>query len=584
MKFISKKRIYFGIIFAMISLLFLSCSSSKKSVSSKDAKKHGQFDEDKFKAVFYDGLKQKILGNYDDAIVLFRKSLAINPASPAANFEVAEIMEFNKRPDSSLIYITRAVNGDPGNIWYKYFYAQNLQDLGRLKDVIKVYDDLAKAHPGNTDLYYKLALAQIQAGEYKEAIGTYDVLEQKLGSPDEDLAMSKIEILEKIKDYARAEEEIQKLIKNDPSAPQYHDMLGNLYDMEGKSDKAFEEYKKMEEIHPNDPMVHLSLADYYKTRNQDQKAFEELAKAFDEPSLDVDTKIRIIMGLSTFTTTDTIFSEAMTLSQKMVNANPTEPRAHAIYAGLLMQYKKDFTGARDQYRLAVSEDSSRYTYWGQLLDLEAKLNNIKDLEIESRKAIELFPTNAQLYYYNGFANLQLKNFEAALNSFKSGVFYVLNDSNLLGLFYTYIGNVNYYVRHFPASDSAYDEALRINPDNDNALNDYSYFLSVRDTDLVRAEKMSKRANELDTANDAYEDTYAWIFYMSGKYQDAKQWESKAIQNGGTKDATILEHYGDILYKLGEKDLALEYWVKAKDKGAGSDLLEKKIKDKKLYEK
>jgi len=45
----------------------------------------------------------------------------------------------------------------------------------------------------------------------------------------------------------------------------------------------------------------------------------------------------------------------------------------------------------------------------------------------------------------------------------------------------------------------------------------------------------------------------------------------------------LEHYGDVLYQLGEKEAALQQWQKAKQTGKASDLIDKKIKDKKLYE-
>jgi len=582
MKIRVKKQIYFGIILVMISGLFFSCSSSKKAAYAASAKYAARFDEDRFKSMYYNGLKQKVLGNYSEALDFFRSCLTINPASPAANFELSEILEYNKHTDSSLVYMGRAVNGDPGNIWYRYFYAQNLQELGRYKDMVKVYEDLIKLYPGNTDIYYKLALAQLQAAQYKEAVETYTTLEKKLGSVDEDIAMSKIEVLEKIKEYTKAEEEIQKLIKNDPSTPQYYDMLGNLYELEGKSNKAFDEFKKMEELYPHDAMVHLSLADYYKTQNQDVKAYEELEKAFDEPELDVDTKIRIILGLSTFTNSDTIYNEAMTLSRKMVAAAPNEPKAHAVYAELLI-HGRNLNEARNQYRIAVGEDSSKYAYWSGLLTIEGELNAPDDLANESKKAIGLFPTNGELYYYNGVANLQLRKFDEALNSFKSGLFYV-NDSDLRGKFYSNIGDVNYYIKHFSSSDSAYEEALKINPNNDYVLNNYSYYLSVRDTNLALAEKMSKKSNELRLNNYEYEDTYGWILYVSGKYQDAKEWEYKAIMNGGNVDPTILEHYGDILFKTDQKDSAVDYWIKAKEKGANSELLERKIKDKQLYTK
>ena len=112
-------------------------------------------------------------------------------------------------------------------------------------------------------------------------------------------------------------------------------------------------------------MVHLSLADYYKTTNQDKMAFEELEKAFEEPSLDIDTKIRIILGLNTFTNADTILSEAMTLTREMVKSDPTEPQSHFIY-GELLQQKQNFDEARTQYRITISEDSSKYSYWDPL--------------------------------------------------------------------------------------------------------------------------------------------------------------------------------------------------------------------------
>ncbi len=580
----SKKQYFVNIIFIMISVLFFSCSGLKKSASAPKGNQLSQVEEEKFKALFYDGLKQKILGNTDDAMGFFRRCLTINPSSPAVNFEIGILLENNKRPDSSVVYFSKAVEGDPGNVWFRYGYAENLQELRRFKDVIKVYQDLIKMHPTTTDFYYKLALAQLQAGEYKEAIETYNSLEKKIGRVDEDVSMSKIEILEKMKDYPKAEEEIQKLIKNDPSNPQYKDMLGNLYQLEGNTDKAFVEYQKMEEVHPHDPMVHLSLADYYKSKSQDAKAFEELELAFNEPSLDIDTKIRIILGLSTFTSDDSLFVKALILSERMVKANPAEPRAHAVYAELLQQNHYDLKQVRDQYRIAVGEDSSRYQYWSQLMDLEGQLNDNLALANESSKAMGLFPNNPQPYYFNGFANKQLKNYDNALIALKAGLFYVLNDSSLMSLFYTNIGDVSYYAKHYAASDSAYDAALKINPNDDYVLNNYSYYLSVRDTNLPLAEKMSKKSNEIAPNNASYEDTYAWILYMSGKLQDAKEWENKAIMNGGEKDPTILEHYGDIMFKTGDKDSAVEYWIKAKNRGEASDLLERKIKDKKLYEK
>ena len=79
----------------------------------------------------------------------------------------------------------------------------------------------------------------------------------------------------------------------------------------------------------------------------------------------------------------------------------------------------------------------------------------------------------------------------------------------------------------------------------------------------------------------YLDTYAWVLYMLKDYKEAKSYLEKALQF--SDDGTITEHYGDVLFQLNEKDKAILQWKKAKEKGGTSDLIDKKITDKILYE-
>ena len=51
-----------------------------------------------------------------------------------------------------------------------------------------------------------------------------------------------------------------------------------------------------------------------------------------------------------------------------------------------------------------------------------------------------------------------------------------------------------------------------------------------------------------------------------------------------ENAEVLEHYGDVLYKLGRTKEAKEYWKRALRAGkGGSEFLEKKVNDGVLYE-
>jgi Tfp pilus assembly protein PilF len=86
---------------------------------------------------------------------------------------------------------------------------------------------------------------------------------------------------------------------------------------------------------------------------------------------------------------------------------------------------------------------------------------------------------------------------------------------------------------------------------------------------------------LSPGNPSFEDTYGWILFMQGDVTGALDWISKAIASGGNSSGTVLEHYGDALYRAGRAEEALRYWQQARDAGEYSDQLERKLREKKL---
>ena len=127
------------------------------------------------------------------------------------------------------------------------------------------------------------------------------------------------------------------------------------------------------------------------------------------------------------------------------------------------------------------------------------------------------------------------------------------------------------------------KALIYNEKNVFVLNNYSYYLSLRNENLEKAIEMSKKSNELSPDNASFQDTYAWILYQQKKYELSKKWLIKAYENGGELSPVITEHLGDAYFKLGDSSSALLYWQKAKNIGKGSKYLEQKIVEKTLYE-
>jgi Tfp pilus assembly protein PilF len=95
--------------------------------------------------------------------------------------------------------------------------------------------------------------------------------------------------------------------------------------------------------------------------------------------------------------------------------------------------------------------------------------------------------------------------------------------------------------------------------------------------------MAAKAVKLDPTNPADMDTYGWVLYKLGRYDEAAVWVEKAIAATPSPDPDLLEHLGDIYFKQGYTDKAVIQWQNALKAGKGSEFLEKKVKERKLYE-
>jgi tetratricopeptide (TPR) repeat protein len=535
-----------------------------------------------FERLFFDANKEKMLGNYELAEVQFLQALKIDPSSSATMYELANIYSFQNNKNLSLYYAKKAATADPKNTWYQLLYAQCLRDNKQNDEVVNVFEKLVKNNPDRIDFYYELANSYLYINKLNDAIKVYNRIEERVGVTEE-ASMQKLKIYKSLNNFDKSVEEAQKLIRAYPKEARFYGMLGEIYQDKGMSEKALNAYAELLKIDPENAYVHLSLADYYRSLKQNEKAFEEIKIAFRSKDLDIDTKVKILLSYYSITETYTeLKPDADELCKLIVEVHPTDAKAFSIYGDFLYRDKK-LEEARTQYRKAIELDKEKYAIWNQLLVIDSELNDVVALEKESKEAMELFPNQPLPYYFNGAANIQLKKFKEAIESLKQGTEFVYDNPPVLAQFYANIGDAQNQLKNYAESDQAYEKALSLDPNYTYVMNNYSYYLSLRNENLDKAEAMSKKSNELEPNNSSYQDTYGWILYQKHKYEEAKIWIGRAIDNGGKPNGTLLEHYGDTLYKLGEKEGALQYWMDAKKAGGTTNLIDKKIADKKLYE-
>ena len=102
-------------------------------------------------------------------------------------------------------------------------------------------------------------------------------------------------------------------------------------------------------------------------------------------------------------------------------------------------------------------------------------------------------------------------------------------------------------------------------------------MSIRGESLDEAREMSYRTIIENPENGTFLDTYAWILFKSGAFQEAEKHINKALQKGGLNDPDVNEHAADIHMKLESYHIARSFYEKAIILGGDKEKLEEKLK-------
>jgi len=577
------KNTWFLVLTALLLLFSGKTSEVHAQKKSKQQQELSEQDIKKRKSAFMDANKERILGNPDKAADNYKKVLEIDPNHDASMYELARIYGRDNRAEDAILLMDRAIQIDPKNVWYQLLIADLYKRTRQFDKVVEVFKNLVEYYPDKIDYHYDLALSYIILGEYKKAIGAYNQIETLIGV-NEDVSIQKEKLFLNMGKPNKAIEEIEKLVGANPNNSRYLQILAESYMTNGNEDKALGIYQKIAEIDPDNPYIRISLSDYYRKAGDREKACDELKIGFANPKLGLETKIQILLS---YYTIDQFYDEknehAFELAKILAETHPDDAKAQSIYGDLL--YRGGQVEEAYKVFLKVTEmDKSNYGVWEQLMFIQNELSKTDELIKTSAEVIELFPMQPLPYLFSGFSNSQKKEYETALRSLETGSKLVVGNDLLLAQFYSSMGDTYNQLQEHEKSDQSYEKAIKINPDDAFVLNNYSYYLSLRDVNLERAREMALRANELEPDNASFQDTYGWVLFKLGEYAEAEKWIKRALDNEENDSAVLLEHYGDALYKLNKKEEALQYWQEAKDNGGeASEFLDKKIKNKKFYE-
>lgn len=569
---------YIVIIFcSLISVISVHDASGQKT-KNKNEISDSKLREAEF--YFTEGEKYFILEDYAKALVLFQKSLEVTPDNATIHYKIAQILAQGNEMEKALAHIKEALRLDQDN---KYFYvlaADIYTQLGDFSRAAVTYEEMI-GRLENTDQYlFELAAIYIYQQRYDDALSTYNKIEAAYGISEE-IITQKQKIYLQNNNLQKALEEGRRLIEAFPEEEAYILKQAEILISNDQNDEAIVYLRTFIKDHPEATQSLLVLSELQRKKGNVEEAIKNIELAFKNPDLSVDNKIQLLAEYRVELTPEDLSKFGLKLAKVLVEAHPDVADAYTIYADLLQAVGKN-RQAKDQYLHSLELDGSNFAVWQNSLQILTELNQMDSVLLVSDKALELFPNQGSLYYFNGIAHLQKRHYEEAVAALEHGKRLSSANLALVNAFNSMLGDAYNGSKEYEKSAKAFDAALDYDPNNYAVLNNYSYYLALRKEDLEKAEKMSAKTVKDNPDNATFLDTYAWVLYMRGKYKEAKKVIEHAISTGDAS-AIHYEHYGDILYKLGNVDAAVKQWQVAKGLNPKSELIDKKIADRKLYE-
>jgi len=104
-----------------------------------------------------------------------------------------------------------------------------------------------------------------------------------------------------------------------------------------------------------------------------------------------------------------------------------------------------------------------------------------------------------------------------------------------------------------------EDILQKHPRNPGIKNNLAYNLIENHDQTARAYRLLRDSLAVDPDSAATLDSMGWFFYKCGKFDQALQYVYQSAANLPAPDKEILNHLGDIAYRLGQTDQARVFW-------------------------
>ena len=533
-------------------------------------------EEIRARAYFIRGITALELDDTESAEMLLSRAHAILPDKPGINYAMARLYMEKNDPAGSVFYGRRAVDLEPENKWYRLQLVDGLRAEGNYREVISQLDSTLAYHPSDIQVLYTKARIQSSQGDYEKSNETYQQILDLLG-PDRSIYYQRISNFTRLDDTDAIINELLKVLELDRGNVNTLLMLSQFYLEEERTEEAMELLEQVLQRNPNYPEALVNLADIHIMREEWDEAGRLLTGLVSDPGVSFSNKLEIVQYVLSRYSNDpenkALELTAAGLIDTLLADEPDNGMAHAMAAEY---YMLSDDGDQSLHHLRRTTDlmPENDAAWRQLVQTYYIEGRYVEAIEAAQQADEFIPQDAFILFFKGGSYFLQDDYDEAARHLSAAA-ELPSRAEFRSIIFGTLGDAYASQDDWDSADTAYEEAITLDPDNDVALNNFAYYLSERDIRLNEAREMAQRALELSPENAAFLDTMGWIYFKLGDYEQAQKYIRASIETGDAS-AVVMEHMGDVYDKLGEPDRAMYWWQKAYEKDENRTHLKERL--------
>ncbi|MFM2394569.1 MAG: hypothetical protein RLZZ546_2551 [Bacteroidota bacterium] len=418
---------------------------------------------------FANAQREILVGREDKGLKIYEELYRENRTNPTIAFELAKIYKRQKNEVLVEKYAKIAIDNSNGNEWYTSFYADYLMSMKKISESAILYGKLIQINPNKKEYYHSQAECYKLEKKKLEFLNVYNLMERNLG-PMNEINKSKFEYFESENDFANASKEIDALISRNPSDKQYLKAKARLLIKNQKNEDAVSVYKKILTIDESDTDANLAILSKGDNNEKPNAYLMSLLPVISNEKLNIDVKIAELLPYVKNLINGNNVEEKNAIIEvvnKLMLTHPNDAKALALYGDVLMN-TGDIDGAIVNYEKTIKLNNKIYPIWEQLMIAHNEKMDYPSLYSTTNKALDLYPNQAMVYYYQSLANIGMNKTDEAIASLEEGKLVSGGNKTNLSKIATAFAKVHLIKKDFSKAQIYIEEALLLS-ENKNSF-------------------------------------------------------------------------------------------------------------------